>query len=82
MASGSRQKDAQILELTGATAGLKADLEASKASHEEYKTKAKKVLQEKENLIGTLRAEPGAAAGLEAGPEGGSFEEAELQQAL
>ena len=78
----SRQKDSQLRELTATSASLKGELESSRASHEEYKSKAKKVLQEKENLIEALRtAEPGTAGEATAAGSSG-FEEAELQQAL
>ena len=82
----SRQKDGQLRELTGSSTSLKVELESTRAGHEEYKTKVKKVLQEKENLILALREDPGGSGGCESSgahvirPQG--FEEAELQQAL
>ena len=80
----SRQKDSQLRELGHASSLVKAELESSRAGHEEYKSKAKKVLLEKENIIGALRAEPGTGARGVAMVETThtGFEEAELQQAL
>lgn len=78
---------AKVTELTGSVAGLKTELESARGQHEDYKVKAKKVLFEKEKLIGSLK-ERKAKVRVNSedhegeGEENGDDEDPELLQAM